>query len=55
LCGTATSTDTISVPANIAQKLGSLIDGTPDELVLVVTPLTNSTTIVAAANWRELL
>ncbi len=37
----------------VAQKIGSLIDGTPDELVLVIQPVTNNTNVLCALNWRE--
>lgn len=37
-----------------ARRLGSAIDGTRDELVLCVTPITNNITIESALTWREL-
>lgn len=51
------STDTLQVSADLHNALrpGSLIDGTPDELVLTVQPLSADTDIQAAINWRELL
>lgn len=38
-----------------AARLGSLIDGTPQEWHLCVTPITNNITIRASVTWRELL
>lgn len=38
-----------------ALKLGSLIDGTPDELVLVVAPLTATATVLGSISWKELI
>jgi hypothetical protein len=37
-----------------AIKLGSLIDGTPDELIVTATPFGNSGGAVAAIQWNEL-
>jgi hypothetical protein len=44
----------VESPVSNALSLGSLIDGTPDELVLSVMPLSNASDIQAAINWREL-
>ncbi|MHC4617380.1 MAG: hypothetical protein ACYTEQ_06460 [Planctomycetota bacterium] len=55
LSGYVKTSDSTQIPADVAQKLGSLIDGTPDELVLSMTPLQVNTDAVAALNWRELL
>lgn len=44
---------TVSVPN--ALKLGSAIDGTPQEFYFVVTPVTNNITIQASITWREIL
>lgn len=37
-----------------ALKIGSAIDGTPDELVLVCKPITSNITVEASLTWREL-
>lgn len=37
-----------------AKNLGSYIDGTVEELVLCVTPITNNITVQASMTWREL-
>jgi hypothetical protein len=42
-----------NVPLESALRLGSLIDGTPDEYVLSGTPLTTSQVYYAGAQWRE--
>ena len=42
----------ISIPS--ALKLGSKIDGTPDEIILMVRPITNNITVEASMTWREL-
>jgi hypothetical protein len=55
MSGHVRSGDNIVLPPNLADKLGSFIDGTPDELVLVVQPIVNSTDVICALNWRELL
>lgn len=51
------STDTQSIEAVVetSLRLGSLIDGTPDELVLSVMPLSSGADIQAAIIWKELL
>lgn len=51
------SIDTLSadVQLNTALRIGSLIDGTMDELVLCVTPLSNGADIHASLGFRELL
>jgi len=38
-----------------SRRLGSLIDGTTDELYLTVTPITNGAQALAAINWKELI
>lgn len=38
-----------------ALRLGSAIDGTVDEIVLVCRPITNNITVEASLTWRELL
>ena len=38
-----------------ALRLGSLIDGTVDEIVLTATPITNNITVQAGITWRELI
>jgi hypothetical protein len=55
LSGYVKTDQSVQIPARIAEKLGSLIDGTPDELVLVARPVQNNTSALAALNWRELL
>ena len=35
-------------------RLGAAIDGTRDEIVLCVRPLTNNADIEGSLNWREL-
>lgn len=42
----------ITVPNAI--RIGSKIDGTPDQFVLVVRPITNNITVQASMTWREL-
>jgi hypothetical protein len=51
------SIDTLSVSQQLqtALRIGSTISGTPDELVLIVTPLSAGADIQAALNFRELL
>lgn len=44
---------TLTIPN--ARRLGSTISGTPDTIVLVVTPITNNITVDTALTWRELL
>lgn len=50
---TDSASSRFSVPN--ALRLGSYIDGTPQEWQLVVTPLTNNITVQASVTWRELL
>jgi len=38
-----------------SRRLGSLIDGTTDEIYLTVTPITNNAQALAAINWKELI
>lgn len=38
-----------------ALKLGSLIDGTPDELVLIVSPFSNNLDILGSIGYKELI
>ena len=49
---------TNSVPSGVeldnALRLGSAIDGTQDEIVLCVRPITNNITVEASLTWREL-
>jgi len=49
---------TTALPTSIslpnALKLGSKIDGTPDEIILLVRPITNNITVEASMTWREL-
>lgn len=49
-------TTTIPIQSTVpnAIRLGSLIDGTPDEIVLIATPITNNITVRASITWREL-
>lgn len=49
------STQSASAQLTTALRLGSKIDGTLDELVLCVRPLSSNTGISAALNFRELL
>lgn len=44
-----------ALPADLAESLGSAIDGTPDALVLVCQPVVNSTNVLASLDWRELM
>lgn len=53
--GYVQSRTSVALPANLNQKLGSLINGTADRLVLVCTPISTNTDTLAAMNWRELL
>ncbi len=50
--GSGSSTIDIKFPSNFS--IGSAIDGTPQELILCVTPLTSNLDIAGAINWREL-
>jgi len=50
---TDSSSTSFSVPN--ALRLGSLIDGTPQEWQLVIIPVTNNVTVDASVTWRELL
>jgi len=52
--GFFTTSQPISEPLSNALKIGSAIDGTPDEIVLVATPITNNITVYASLTWREL-
>lgn len=47
------STKNVQVDLGSALRLGSLIDGTPDEIVLAVTPITTNQDILASLSWRE--
>lgn len=51
--GYVTTTQAITFTIPNALRIGSAIDGTPDELVLVVTPITNNMTMQASITWRE--
>lgn len=42
-----------SIPMGNALRLGSLIDGTPDEYVVGVTPVTAGQDILGSLSWRE--
>lgn len=53
--GYAKTASEINLPTNIIEKLGSAIDGTPDELVLVCKPLSGSTDVFTSLSWRELI
>lgn len=50
---TDSSSTTFTVPN--ALRLGSLIDGTPQEWQLVVIPVSNNITVDTSVTWRELL
>jgi hypothetical protein len=54
LGGVGKDTSAANFPVDEAYRLGSLIDGTRDEIVLAVYNFTNQT-IAAVLNWRELL
>ena len=43
----------INIPLGNAIRLGGLIDGTQDTLVLAVRPLSNNETIYTSLSWRE--
>lgn len=55
LSGVGKDNATINYPVNAAYRLGAKIDGTADIIVLALYNYTNSLTIDASLNWRELL
>lgn len=44
---------TVAIDLNSALRLGSLTDGTPDELVLSASPITNNQLFFGGMQWRE--
>jgi len=46
--------ESITIPAQDAEVIGSSIAGTSDVLSLVVEPITNSISVYTTLNWREL-
>jgi hypothetical protein len=44
---------TATVPLESALRLGSLIDGTRDEIILSSTPITNNQLFFGGMQWRE--
>lgn len=56
LAGGFASTDTLSIQSALknARLLGAAIDGTRDEIVVCVRPLSNGADIQAGLTWREL-
>jgi hypothetical protein len=38
-----------------SRRLGSLIDGTPEEVYLCVTPVTTNAQALASINWKEFI
>lgn len=55
LSGYAKTGDTLAIPPYIAEKLGATIAGVADELVVVCRPIVDTTSVLCALNWRELL
>lgn len=57
LAGGYASVDQLSIQSQLANAihLGSAIDGTPDELVFCVRPLSSNADIQGSLNWRELV
>jgi hypothetical protein len=53
--GYVTDTQSVNFSVPNALRLGSLIDGTPQEWQLVITPISNNITVDASVTWRELL
>jgi hypothetical protein len=47
------TTGAIQLRLETARRLGAAIDGTVDELVLAVMPLSNNADIEACLSWRE--
>jgi hypothetical protein len=50
----ASGSSTISEELNNSVRLGAFIDGTPNEIVLVVSPLSSNLDIRGSLTWREL-
>jgi hypothetical protein len=43
------------LPIEAALHIGIAIDGTPDEIVLCATPLSNNSDIIASIDWLKSL
>lgn len=53
--GVGKDTTNVEVPIDLPYSIGSDINGTPDEIVLVIYNYTASVTVDAVLGWRELL
>jgi hypothetical protein len=52
-CGFASSNTGQLIPTNTLRYLGSAIDGTPDEIILCVRPLSSNADIQGTITWKE--